>query len=222
MDDLKQTLCEIQDYLAPQLNGLEQMVYHYLFRHTHLLGKDTMLVPARSVGAKIGKGRTGAAELSRNSIPRKLRTLEKKGAIKILRRTHNGTEVRVFLPRDISGLIPALDSPASTDLTTVDFFSVMENRLRILARDELKCCYCLRPIDSENFTLDHIVPQTDGGDNSYKNLLTACFECNSRKNFLTVDDFLRANYRAHLLNSAEFDACVQYVVSVQAGKVIPS
>jgi hypothetical protein len=80
VDNLKQVICEIQDYLAPQLDGWEQMLYHYLFRHTHMEGRDTMVVASRSIGPKIGRGRSDASELARNSGPKKLRTLEEKGS----------------------------------------------------------------------------------------------------------------------------------------------
>jgi hypothetical protein len=221
MDDLKQTLCEIQDYLAPQLDPWEQMLYHYLFRRTYLEGRDTVIVPARSVGPKIGKGRTGAAELARNNIPKKLRTLEKKGAIKILRKTRSGTEIEVVLPRAILGLVPVPINPAPIDLSGVDFFSSIENRSRIVERDGSTCRYCLRPLDPKQFTIDHIAPQAEGGENSYRNLVAACFECNSRKHSQAAEEFLRGNYRAHLINRAQFDECLRYVRSVQAGELVP-
>ncbi len=181
MDDLNKTLRDIQDYLSPELDGWEQMIYHYVFRHTILEGIDTITVPARSVGPKIGKGRDGASELARNNIPRKLRTLEQKGAIKILGKTTNGTKVQIVLPRDIPGLIRQPAEAAVVDMETIDFFSSSENRSRIFERDARKCCYCLKSVENEGATLDHIISQGDGGNHSYNNLVTACFECNSRK-----------------------------------------
>lgn len=221
MEDLRQVICEIQDYLAPQLDGWEQMLYHYLFRHTHLEGSDTIVVPARSIGSKIGKGRSDASELARNNVPRKLRTLEEKGAIKILDKTRLGTVVRVFLPSQIEGLISKPSELASVDLTLIDFFSIEENRVKIFNRDSRKCCYCLKNLEQRDFTLDHIVPQTDGGNHSYKNLVTACFECNSKKHSQVAEDFLRVNYRAKLINVDEFNACLKYINDVRAGNVLP-
>ena len=221
MNELEQPLCEIQDHLAPELDGMEQMLYHYLFRHTHLEGRSTVVVPARSIGRRIGKGRTGAAELARSSIPKKLRSLEKKGAIQIRKRTRDGTEVSVILPRAIPGLIPAAIDSTPTDLTDVDFVSSTENRQRILRRDERRCRYCLRQLNPDNFSIDHIVPQAEGGDNTYRNLVAVCFECNSRKQSQSAQEFLRCNYREELINREQFEACLRYVEGVRAGEVVP-
>jgi hypothetical protein len=43
-----------------------------------------------------------------------------------------GIEVRVFLPSDIPGLIPKLTELGNIDLTLIDFFSIDENRMKIL------------------------------------------------------------------------------------------
>ena len=222
MENLRQVICEIQDYLAPQLDGWEQMLYHYLFRHTYMEGGDTLVVASRSIGPKIGKGRNDSSELARNNGPRKLRTLEEKGVIKILGNTRLGTEVRVFLPRDIPGLIPKPSEPSSIDLTVVDFISIDENRRKIFGRDLQRCCYCLKALNKENYTLDHVVPQTDGGDHSYKNLVTACFECNSKKHPQLAGEFLRANYRAQLISNDEFNTCLKYINDVRSGAVVPT
>ncbi len=221
MDGLSQTLRDIQDYLAPKLDGWEQMIYHYVFRHTILEGMDTITVPARSVGLKIGKGRDGASELSRNSIPRKLRTLEQKGAIKILGKTTSGTRVQIVLPRDIPGLVRQPNEAAEADIETVDFFAAGENRLRIFERDARKCSYCLKSVANEESTLDHIISQSDGGNHSYKNLVTACFECNSRKHSRGAEEFLRENYRTKLISTGELEKCLAYIVAVGAGKIVP-
>ncbi len=221
MDKLSQTLRDIQDYLAPELDGWEQMIYHYVFRHTILEGIDTITVPARSVGSRIGKGRDGASELSRNNIPRKLRTLEQKGAIKILGKTTSGTKVQIVLPHDIPGLIRQPAEAAEVDIETIDFFTARENRLRIFERDVRKCSYCLKLVADEESTLDHIISQSDGGKHSYKNLVTACFECNSKKHSRGAEEFLRENYRIKLISTAEFEKCLAYIVAVGAGKIVP-
>lgn len=52
------------------------------------------------------------------------------------------------------------------------------NRRNIMLRDGLKCQYCGRKND---LTLDHVVPQSKGGPNTWENLVTACAPCNTRK-----------------------------------------
>jgi hypothetical protein len=222
MADLRKICCEVQDYLAPQLDGWEQMLYHYVFRHTFLEGKAIIVVPARSIGLKIGKGRKGAIELARNTIPRKLRCLEKKGAIKILGKGREGTRVQVVLPRDIPGLIPDPAIVPTPDLSLVDFYSSSDNRQRILERDMRTCRYCLRSLAELGFTLDHIQPQSENGDHSYKNLVAVCFECNSRRQSRPTDEFLREHYRAGVLSSEDLKSCLQYIEKVMKGEVVPT
>jgi 5-methylcytosine-specific restriction endonuclease McrA len=61
-------------------------------------------------------------------------------------------------------------------------FSYMAcNRANILWRDDYRCQYCSNTFKIEKLTLDHVVPKSRGGDNSWKNLVTACKKCNQRK-----------------------------------------
>lgn len=62
-----------------------------------------------------------------------------------------------------------------------DFYNVAENRLRVFERDEYKCRYCGKQLTRFTATLDHLQPVSEGGDNSFDNLATACLHCNSRR-----------------------------------------
>lgn len=48
----------------------------------------------------------------------------------------------------------------------------------IYLRDGYKCCYCSK---TKNLTLDHIIPQSRGGEFSWNNICVACSECNTKK-----------------------------------------
>lgn len=54
---------------------------------------------------------------------------------------------------------------------------------RILERDGFRCIYCGRSsiADGVKLALDHIHPHSRGGEDIASNLVTACFDCNSRK-----------------------------------------
>ena len=52
-------------------------------------------------------------------------------------------------------------------------------RKNILERDRHSCQYCSKR--GEQLTLDHIVPKSRGGADSWENLVTACMRCNVRK-----------------------------------------
>lgn len=48
----------------------------------------------------------------------------------------------------------------------------------IFLRDGYKCCYCL---STRNLTIDHIIPKSEGGKNTWENLVSCCHKCNARK-----------------------------------------
>ncbi|MFF0315536.1 HNH endonuclease [Micromonospora sp. NPDC005252] len=47
----------------------------------------------------------------------------------------------------------------------------------VLARDEWRCGYCEGPA----VTVDHILPRSRGGANTWRNTISACYACNQRK-----------------------------------------
>ncbi|SCE74582.1 5-methylcytosine-specific restriction endonuclease McrA [Micromonospora viridifaciens] len=47
----------------------------------------------------------------------------------------------------------------------------------VLRRDGRRCAYC----DAPASTIDHILPRSRGGRNTWKNTTAACYECNQRK-----------------------------------------
>ena len=59
MENLENIVKEIQDYLVPKLDGTQQMIYHFLFRHSRLEDRREILVGSRSIVERIGKARTG-------------------------------------------------------------------------------------------------------------------------------------------------------------------
>lgn len=52
------------------------------------------------------------------------------------------------------------------------------NRTRIYKRDGFECIYCG---SKKNLTLDHVIPKSRGGANTWENLVTSCFKCNLKK-----------------------------------------
>lgn len=54
-------------------------------------------------------------------------------------------------------------------------------RKAIFERDANVCQYCGRKMRREKLTIDHIVPRSRGGNDSWNNLVLACLECNARK-----------------------------------------
>lgn len=51
----------------------------------------------------------------------------------------------------------------------------------LLARDRYICAYCAQRYRFEQLDMEHVVPRSKGGADSWVNLVTACKACNSRK-----------------------------------------
>lgn len=58
-------------------------------------------------------------------------------------------------------------------------------RHNIFKRDDFKCLYCG---SDRNLTLDHVLPRSRGGGNSWNNLATCCTKCNSLKDNKTPEE----------------------------------
>ncbi len=55
------------------------------------------------------------------------------------------------------------------------------NRKAILKRDYYICQYCGYAGTPTQLTVDHIIPRSLGGENSFNNCVTCCKPCNSKK-----------------------------------------
>ncbi len=55
------------------------------------------------------------------------------------------------------------------------------NRRNIFARDMNRCQYCGRRFVTSELSIDHVVPLSHGGGNTWENVVCACTECNKRK-----------------------------------------
>lgn len=59
--------------------------------------------------------------------------------------------------------------------------SLLFNRRNLFARDNNTCQYCGKRMSSSNCTVDHVIPQCQGGPSSWENCVIACVDCNVRK-----------------------------------------
>lgn len=66
------------------------------------------------------------------------------------------------------------------------------SRQMIYSRDNFQCQYCG---SIKNLTIDHVMPRSRGGDNSWQNLTTACMPCNTHKGDKTPEEWGRILYR---------------------------
>jgi 5-methylcytosine-specific restriction endonuclease McrA len=70
----------------------------------------------------------------------------------------------------------------------VPYKEIPLTRKNVLERDRNTCQYC--GYKGESLTLDHIIPRSRGGQDSWNNLVTACVSCNINKGNRTPKEAL--------------------------------
>jgi len=229
---------QFEDVLAPRL-GLsvkERAVYSYLLRHSLVVGKlrlqFAVMALARTLGLSIGAARQA------------VRRLDELGALRVLERSKSGHLAEMRLPEKIRairlrkngasmvvgvgatgavgvGAAGAAGEPSASTLETTDFLRTWALRKAIHDRERGACFYCLRRTPANVRCLDHVVPRVRFGRNSYRNLVSCCLECNTRKGDRPAPDFLRTLYRLGRLTPAELDARLGALKDLAAGKLRP-
>lgn len=59
--------------------------------------------------------------------------------------------------------------------------TVTFSRRNVFKRDKYTCQYCGKQPGSEELSIDHVLPRSQGGQSSWTNCVLACLDCNSRK-----------------------------------------
>lgn len=65
---------------------------------------------------------------------------------------------------------------------------------RAMARECFYCGVAFAPEGPDHRTVDHRVPRSQGGTDSLRNLVFACYACNQRKRDRHEDDFLASEW----------------------------
>lgn len=220
--DAVQVWKQMEDLAVPQLrlSVYERAVYSHLLRHSQVEGKRELLfsIPWLVRGTN----------LTSRAARRAVRGLIAKDALRLVERNGKGHLVEVRLPEEIRGIrasraaagIAGREAGAD-NLEKADFLATRALRLAIHAREGGYCFYCLRRMKPGVRCLDHVAPQARGGGNSYRNLVSACGECNSRKGEMRAEDFVRWLYREGRLTAAELSARLRRLQELAAGKLRP-
>ena len=180
---LYRVLLEMEDYLAPLQNPMEQVVYRYLFRWTFLdRGAPDARVSLRGMSMGLASSvRQRGRYVGHTTVLSAVKRLDDKGHIKILRRSEKGTYVRVFLPEEIAECREAMKKGVEGIRPRPPSRPSDAKKLEVFERDEFRCRYCGAQLSLYTATVDHITPLSKGGDNSLDNLVTACMKCNAKK-----------------------------------------
>lgn len=213
---------QMEDLAIPQLRltPYERAVYSHLLRHSRLEGKAQIRFGIQRLSE--------AASLSDWAVRKAVRGLAAKGALRVTQRSKKGHVVEVRLPEEIRGVCAsnaATNGAArvqnAANLEETNFWETPALREAIHGREGGRCFYCMRRMKTALRCLDHVVPQVQGGSNSYRNLVSSCTECNSRKLDQRAEDFVRWLFREGQLTAAELKGRLRALEALAAGKMRP-
>jgi 5-methylcytosine-specific restriction endonuclease McrA len=214
---------QLEDLVVPRLHlsVFDRAVYSHLLRHGRLEGR--LQVRFSILWLARGAGLSGWA------ARKAMRSLVAKGALRLAERSRAGHVVEVRLPEEIRSVradkIAARDAervPSVANLEKVDFLESRALRQAIHAREGRFCFYCLRRLGPMVRCLDHVVPRVRRGCNGYRNLVSSCAECNSRKRERRAEDFLRWLYHEGRLSAGELSGRLRALAGLAAGKLRPA
>jgi 5-methylcytosine-specific restriction endonuclease McrA len=212
----------MEDRVVPQLrlSLADRAVYSNLLRHSRLEGKVRLHFSILWLARR--------ACLSAATVREAVRRLIAKGALRLVERSKAGHIVEVRLPEEIRAVRTNGNGtgnetrPAQVDsLEERDFLETKELREAMHAREGGACFYCLRQVTARTRCLDHVVPRVHSGRSSYRNLVSACGDCNSQKGEEQAEDFLRGLYRRRRLTADELEDRLRAVDLLSAGQLRP-
>lgn len=88
--------------------------------------------------------------------------------------------------RTVSASYPMPVVVRLTVFVRVEYRNAVLSRRNLFRRDGFRCQYCGRK--DLQLTIDHVIPKSKGGPDSWDNLTTACKPCNTRKGSRTPEE----------------------------------
>ena len=213
--DWAQVYSEVEDRLVPglHLDVWERALYYHLLRHTRLNTGPSAMFAIAPLSKAVG--------ISDIKVREALRSLHRKGCVKIEDRSRKGHLVSVLLPSEVAALPLPPELVVQFDIEVLDFFMGRRYVAELLRRENGACVYCMKKVTAETCELDHLIPQAVELQHSYRNIVIACHGCNKAKGETAASDFVRKLYRDGILNEAELQGRLARVAAIQAGEVVP-
>jgi 5-methylcytosine-specific restriction endonuclease McrA len=222
--DAKALWKQMEDVVVPQLRlpVIDHVVYMHLLRHSHLEGKRRLRFSIPWLAHNIN--------LSTCPTREAVRRLAAHGVVRLVERSKQGHVAEVRLPEEVRGVRAAAVArareatrkAATSDIEELDFLRTLELRRTIHARERGRCFYCLRRVPPRSKCLDHVVPLARVSCNSYRNLVSACMECNAQKGERPAEEYLRWLFREHRLGAADLRGRFEALELLAAGKLRPT
>jgi hypothetical protein len=92
----------------------------------------------------------------------------------------------VYNGRMINGRFRLPEIIKLVNYVPMPYTDVVLSRKNIYLRDNHACQYCGK--SGGNLTIDHVVPKSRGGDDSWGNMVVCCARCNNRKGSRTLEE----------------------------------
>jgi len=214
---------QVEDVVVAQLglSVIDHVIYVHLLRHSQLEGKRRLHFSIPWLAHNIN--------LSTCPTREAVRRLAACGVLRLVERSKQGHVAEVRLPEEVRGVRAKAAARAReaarkadpSDIEQMDFMKTLELRRTIHARERGRCFYCLRRVPPRLECLDHVVPRARVRCNSYRNLVSACMECNAQKGEQPADEYLRWLFREHRLGAAELRGRFEALELLAAGKMRP-
>ena len=100
----------------------------------------------------------------------------------VMRRLHGGTNARTGLRSviEIHSILATYGHCRRPGFCDPDYVPPLNNSA-LFARDAWLCMYCGGHFDRGELSRDHVTPLSQGGEDSWNNVVTACRRCNNYK-----------------------------------------
>jgi hypothetical protein len=65
---------------------------------------------------------------------------------------------------------------------------IRPSKKNLIIRDRAKCQYCCCTLSEKSVTIDHVLPRSKGGGNTWENMVCCCLHCNRKKGNRTPNE----------------------------------
>ncbi len=197
---------QLDDLLVPRLRlgPIDRAAYCYLLRHSRLERKLQLRFSMPWLARGICLGPDAAS--------RAVRRLVDHEALRLVERSNAGHVAEVRLPEEILADLPPKDVPAGPPQDSNHRHTWPAPGVNLEEEDFLRTNALRHAIHARG---------AHSGNNSYRNLVSCCRECNSQKGPCRAEDFLRSLFRERKLTERELAARLRALDALAAGKLPP-
>ena len=91
--------------------------------------------------------------------------------------------------KTISGVFRLPTALVLVQYVHIPYKNAAVNKQNVLRRDDYTCGYCSKKLSNSTGTVDHVVPVSRGGKNTWLNVVASCRDCNCKKDNMSLNEF---------------------------------